>query len=65
LTAEIKIPVLVISGTRDYTIGVDHSKIMRFQNMQIKHVEGGHALYPEHNKELYDAVSPFLKKYGK
>jgi len=64
-TSDIMVPVLVISGTRDYTIGVDHPKIMRFPNMQIKHVEGGHALYLEHNKELYDTVSPFLKEYRK
>jgi proline iminopeptidase len=64
-TAEIKVPVLVISGTRDYTIGIDHPKIMRFPNMEIKYVEGGHALYLEHNKELYKAVCPFLKKYAK
>lgn len=64
-TAQINVPVLVISGTRDYTIGVDHYKIMHFPNMQVKLVEGGHALYLEHNKELYNAVAPFLKKYSK
>ena len=64
-TAELKIPVLVISGTRDYTIGIDHPKIMQFPNMQVRYVEGGHALYLEHNKELYNAVSPFLKKHAK
>ena len=60
-TSHITVPVLVISGTRDYTIGVDHYKLMHFPNMQVKFVEGGHALYYEHNKELYDSVSPFLK----
>ena len=64
-TAKIKVPLLVISGTRDYTIGVDHYKLMRFPNMQVKLVEGGHALYLEHNKELYAAVAPFLRKYSK
>jgi proline iminopeptidase len=64
-TSQINIPVLVISGTRDYTIGVDHYKLMHFQQMEIKFVEGGHALYLEHNKELYEVVSPFLKKYSK
>jgi proline iminopeptidase len=63
-TAQINIPVLVISGTRDYTIGVDHYKLMHFPNMEVKFIEGGHALYLEHNKELYEAVSPFLKKYS-
>lgn len=61
-TAAIQVPVLVISGTRDYTIGIDHYKLMQFPHMQLKIVEGGHALYLEHNKELYDAVSPFLKR---
>jgi len=64
-TADINTPVLVISGTRDYTIGVDHYKLMKFPEMQVKFVEGGHALYLEHNKELYDAVAPFLKQYSK
>jgi len=64
-TAAINVPVLVISGTRDYTIGVDHYKLMKFPDMQVKLVEGGHALYLEHNKELYDAVAPFLKQYSK
>ena len=63
-TAEINIPVLVVSGTRDYTIGVDHYKVMKFPNMQVQFVEGGHALYLEHNEELYDAVAPFLKQHS-
>jgi len=61
-TAQITVPVLIISGTRDYTIGVDHYKLMRFPNMEIKLIEGGHALYYEHNEELYNSVSPFLKR---
>jgi len=62
-TSQIHVPVLVISGTRDYTIGVDHYKLMHFPTMEIKFIEGGHALYYEHNKELVDSVSPFLKRY--
>ena len=64
-TATIDIPVLVISGSRDYTIGTDHTKLIRFPNMTLKTVPGGHALYLEQNKQLYKAVSPFLKKYSK
>ncbi|HEV8505568.1 MAG TPA: alpha/beta fold hydrolase [Chitinophagaceae bacterium] len=64
-TFQITVPVLVISGTRDYTIGVDHYKLMHFPDMEIKFVEGGHALYYEHNAELYGSASPFLKKYGR
>ena len=64
-TAAINIPVMVVSGTKDYTIGVDHYKLMKFPNMQVKFVEGGHALYLEHNEELYYTVAPFLKQYSK
>ena len=44
-TPKITVPVLVISGTRDYTIGVDHYELMHFPKMEIKFVAGGHALY--------------------
>jgi proline iminopeptidase len=64
-TAAINIPVMVVSGTKDYTIGIDHYKLMKFPNMQVKFVEGGHALYLEHNEELYYTVAPFLKQYSK
>lgn len=63
VTATIKCPVLVIGGTKDYTIGVRHPKLMRFPNMQIKYVEGGHAIYFENTDAFYKAVSPFLKKF--
>lgn len=62
-TTDIDCPVLVITGTRDYTIGVDHYKLMRFPNLRVKSIKGGHALYLEHNKKLYKAIIPFLKKY--
>jgi proline iminopeptidase len=61
-TKDIKVPVLVISGTRDFTIGTDHPSLMHFPRMTLKYIAGGHALYLEHNKELYLAVSPFLKR---
>jgi len=63
-TVLIKIPVLIISGTRDYTIGTDHYTLMRFPNQELKKIAGGHALYLEHNSKLYNAVSPFIKKYS-
>ena len=65
LTAKIIAPVLIISGTRDYTIGLDHPHLMKFPHQQVKYVTGGHALYMEHKEELYNAVSPFLKKHSK
>lgn len=64
-TALIKVPVLVISGTRDYTIGVDHPRLLKFPRKEVKYIGGGHALYMEHNSELYKAVAPFLKKQAR
>jgi proline iminopeptidase len=61
-TAYISAPTLIISGTRDYTIGTDHPLIMKFPHSKIYYIEGGHALYLEHNRELYEAVAPFLRK---
>lgn len=62
-TAEIKMPVLIISGTRDYTIGINHPELMHYPVQQIKYIEGGHALYLERNKELYEAVIPFIRQF--
>lgn len=62
-TINVQTPVLVISGTRDYTIGIDHPKRLLYPNMEIKYLDGGHALYLEHNHEFYLAIAPFLKKY--
>lgn len=62
-TSKIKVPVLIIGGTRDFTIGVDHPNLMQFPKGKVKYVTGGHAPYMEHREELYKAVAPFLKKY--
>ena len=61
-TAQLKMPVLIIGGTRDYTIGTDHPKLMQFPNAQVAYIGGGHALYMEHQPELYKAVAPFLRQ---
>lgn len=61
-TAAIRCPVLVIGGTKDYTIGVKHPELMRFPRKEVRYVEGGHALYFENRKALYKAVQPFLKR---
>lgn len=60
-TSSIRVPVLVIGGTRDYTIGVHHPKLMKFPVMQTRYIESGHAPYMEHRDSLYAAVAPFLR----
>jgi proline iminopeptidase len=64
-TAAITVPVLIITGTRDYTIGPDHATLMRFPNKKIIAIAGGHALYLEQNQALYIAIRPFLKRFSK
>lgn len=64
-TKSIHCPVLIIGGTKDYTIGIKHPDEMQFPNAVIRYVEGGHALYFENPKQLFHAVEPFLKEQSK
>lgn len=60
-TKEIKVPVLVIAGTKDYAIGVDHYRKFQFPNQKIVLIDGGHVLYYEQNKAFVDAIFSFIK----
>lgn len=60
-TANVNIPVLVITGTADHNIGPDHYTSFKFPNQQVRVIEGGHVLYYEKNKEFEKAVSGFIK----
>ena len=64
-TAKINIPVLIVSGKKDYAIGVNHYKHMRFPQQKVILIDGAHALYAEHTKELYQKVLPFIKRTEK
>ncbi len=64
-TSKINIPVLIISGKKDYAIGVDHYKLMKFPQQKVIFIDGAHALYTEHTKELYRRVKPFIRKTEK
>ncbi|QIY92315.1 alpha/beta hydrolase [Chryseobacterium gallinarum] len=59
-TQSIKTPVLVITGTKDHSIGEDHYASFLFPNQQIIKIDGGHILYYEKNKEFVKAVSDFV-----
>jgi len=59
-TKDVKVPVLVITGTKDNNIGPQHYKLFKFPNQQVKIIEGGHILYFEKNKEFADAVFGFV-----
>lgn len=61
LTSSIKVPVLVISGTTDYAIGVDHYKSFKFPVQLHKPIEGGHLLNYEKNAEFLQALNDFIE----
>ncbi|MFA4978565.1 MAG: alpha/beta hydrolase, partial [Sphingobacterium sp.] len=44
---EIKVPVLVIVGKKDYAIGVNHYRKFQFPHQRNVLIEGGHVLYYE------------------
>jgi proline iminopeptidase len=60
-TANVNVPVLVITGTADHNIGPDHYKLFRFPNQQVKIIKGGHVLYYENNDAFANAVFGFIK----
>jgi proline iminopeptidase len=60
-TADIKIPVLVITGTDDHNIGPNHYKLFRFPNQKVTIINGGHVLYYEKNKAFEKAVIDFVR----
>ena len=60
-TVSIKVPTLIISGTKDNNIGPEHYKLFKFPNQEVKIIKGGHILYYEQNKEFKDTVEAFVR----
>lgn len=61
-TTAVKAPVLIITGTKDYAIGVAHYKRFRFPHQQVVPIDGGHLLYYENNAAFKDAVCNFVQQ---
>ena len=59
LTAGIKSPVLVITGDRDYAIGLDHYKSFRFPKQKVVHYIGGHAPFQEEPQWFAEKIIEF------
>ncbi|MGG7468213.1 alpha/beta fold hydrolase [Chryseobacterium arthrosphaerae] len=62
VTSSIKIPVLIITGTRDHSIGEKHFTSFSFPDQQVVEIDGGHILYYEENKKFVKAISDFIHK---
>lgn len=61
-TASIKVPTLIISGTKDNNIGPEHYRLFKFPNQEVKIINGGHILYYEQNKEFKNTIQKFVQK---
>ena len=61
-TKNINVPVLIITGKKDYAIGVDHYRLFHFPNQKVAIIDGGHLLYYEQSKAFSDAIFSFIKK---
>ena len=61
LTPNIKIPVLVISGKKDWAVGPQHYKLFGFPNQTLAEIDGGHLLYYENNEAFLKSVFSFVK----
>lgn len=60
LTPDIKIPVLVISGKKDWAVGPEHYKLFKFPNQTVSEIDGGHLIYFEKNDEFRKQVFKFI-----
>lgn len=62
LTPDIKVPVLVISGTQDHAVGPQHYKLFKFPKQKVVQIRGGHLLYYENSDEFIKSVFSFIRK---
>ncbi|WP_419701332.1 alpha/beta fold hydrolase [Mucilaginibacter sp. NFX135] len=62
ISSQIHVPVLVITGTRDYAIGTAHYKTFRFPDQHVMKLDGSHMLYYEKNAAFTAAVFRFICK---
>ncbi|QIL75229.1 alpha/beta fold hydrolase [Hymenobacter sp. HDW8] len=62
LTPQIKAPVLVITGTKDYCVGPEHYKMFRFPNQQVAQLQAGHVPFVEQPEAFRKAVLTYVKK---
>jgi proline iminopeptidase len=59
-TKDIKCPVLIVTGTKDYAVGPDSYKAWHFPNSRVVIYDGAHTSYQEEPKWFVGKVLPFL-----
>jgi len=63
LSAAIRIPTLVITGTRDYAVGSHVDAGLRFPSMTVERISGSHLLYYENTSAFADVVRRFFASH--
>ncbi len=62
LTREINVPVLIITGKKDHSVGENHYLNFNFRNKDINKINGGHLLYYENNEAFSNSIFKFVNK---
>lgn len=60
LSRKIGVPVLVITGTKDHSVGENHYLLFEFKNHRVVRINGGHLLYYENNQRFVQSVFDFV-----
>ncbi len=61
ITPKVKCQVLIIAGSDDYAVGIEHHKRFNFTNSKVKIISGKHALYLENRKEIVTGILQFVR----
>lgn len=61
VSKNIAVPVLILTGEKDHSVGPDHYVSFRFPNETIRKIDGGHLLYYEKSKEFKESIISFVR----
>ncbi len=63
-TANVKIPVLFFYGVKDWMVGPEHYKGVKFPNVLVWANKGGHIPFQENKEDLEKAIANYQKKFN-
>lgn len=61
LTKRMKVPVMVITGTKDFAIGLSHYRSFRYPKQTVVHYYGGHCPFQEEPQWFSEKVLAFVR----
>jgi len=65
ITPKITLPVLVITGQKDHSVGEDHYQLFRFPDQEVRKMSAGHIDYYENNEAFTSSVFDFVRRTNK